>query len=170
MGLGVYERALVTDGHVCAAGARQWMVGWNVTMMVGSHFHCCSVGGDYRRSAIAVEAMDMRSAVEGGVKSGRRQAGRGLRVVKSGGEAVGLGAAVLQTWSLLAVLGCYSRGAAVVVGCSTQRLHRCFTHKRATGCDGVVGERGLVKVGARVGDWRFGAHRDWLIKGGGDLT
>lgn len=74
----------MTGGHVCAVGARQWMVGWNVTMMVGSHFHCCSVGGDYRRSAIAVEAMDMRSAVEGGVKSGRRQAGRGLRVVKSG--------------------------------------------------------------------------------------
>jgi hypothetical protein len=66
----------VTGDHVCAVGARQWMVGWNVTMVVGSHFHCCSVGGDYRRSAIAVEAMDMRSAVEGvGVKSagvGRR--------------------------------------------------------------------------------------------------
>ena len=47
MGLGVYERALVTDGHVCAAGARQWMVGWNVTegMGVGGHFHCSSVGG-----------------------------------------------------------------------------------------------------------------------------
>ena len=89
MGLGVYERALVTDGHVCAAGARQWMVGWNVTegMGVGSHFHCSSVGGDYWRSAIAVEAMEMRWAVEGGavavVKSGReQQAGRGAGVVK----------------------------------------------------------------------------------------
>ena len=78
MGLGLYERALVTDGHVCAAGARQWMVGWNVTegMGVGGHFHYRSgVGGDYRRSAIAVEAMEMRWVVEGVVavvKSGRR--------------------------------------------------------------------------------------------------
>ena len=80
MGLGVYERALVTDGHVCAAGARQWMVGWNVTegMGVGGHFHGSSVGGDYWRSAIAVEAMEMRWMVEGVVavvKSGRRQRG-----------------------------------------------------------------------------------------------
>ena len=77
----MYERALVTDGHVCAAGARQWMVGWNVTesMVVGSHFHyCSSVVGDYWRSATAVEAMEMRWEVEGVVavvKSGRRQRG-----------------------------------------------------------------------------------------------
>jgi hypothetical protein len=81
VGLGVYERALVTDGHVCAAGARQWMVGWYVTegMMVGSHFHYCNnVVGDYWRSATAVEAMEMRWVVEGVVavvKSGRRQRG-----------------------------------------------------------------------------------------------
>ena len=87
MGLGVYEKTLVTDGHVCAAGARQWMVGWNVTVVVSGHFHnCCwGVGGDYRRSAIAVEAMDSSSMRTGrqaggvGVKSGRLAGGGGLK-------------------------------------------------------------------------------------------
>jgi hypothetical protein len=39
VGLRLHKRALVTGGHVCAVGARQWMVGWNVAMVVGSHIH-----------------------------------------------------------------------------------------------------------------------------------
>lgn len=61
--LRLHERALVTGGHVCAVGARQWMVGWNVTVVMGSHFHDRSVG-IYRRAAVEAMGVQMRSAVE----------------------------------------------------------------------------------------------------------
>lgn len=139
MGLRLHERALVTGGHVCAVGARQWMVGWNVTVVVGGHFHyCCwGVGGDYRRSAIAVEAMD--SGVCGqaggvGVKSGRLAGGGGLKRGVAVRESVGfvdLGAA---GWCWL-LAGCRWRWW-VVVGCSTQRQKEPMRFSRR---DGVVG-------------------------------
>jgi hypothetical protein len=92
VGLRLHERALVTGGHVCAVGARQWMVRWNVAMVVGSHIHFGCAGEDYRRFAVAVKAMDV------GVVKVRRAGGwrGGVGVKKrSGGvavsEAVGLG-------------------------------------------------------------------------------
>ena len=82
---------------------------------------------------------------------------------------MGLGAAVADLGRSL-VLGWlaahYSR--ALLRWWWAALLSGCFTHKRATGSDGrrrgSGRARGLVKVGARVGDWRYGAHRDWLVK------